>query len=217
MGGSDSEDKHWVGTRHSQWYLSHGLTTSRQVATFSIPSTLPSPARKRAQEHTTIQHSPRKLKIDRPAVLKPSLSRHLHPLSGQKIHHPRKEFKRRLHLSQSARSTQPLPKSPLHQSPIAQATIPTAMLLQLAIPRHRSLSVHGTSVSPLPQTAGKPFPISTDPILPRPRVEAWTKLRRKSPPRQVAKIQPSPPTVIAAAAAPSTSATQAIKVTVPST
>ena len=87
------------------------------------------------------------------------------------------------------------------------------MLLQPAIPRRHSLPVPGTSVSPLPQTAGKPFPISTDPILPRPRVQAWTKLRRKSPPRrQGAVIQPSRPIVTAAAATPSISATRAIKV-----
>lgn len=155
---------------------------------------LPILAPKRAQERTTIQHSPRKPRTAHPVLLVTSPRKRLHPLSGQAT-------LRRLHLSPSAQPTQLPPKSLPHPSPIAQATTPTAMPLQPATRLHRNLPARGKTASPLPRTARKRSPTSTDPTPPRPLVKAWTKPLPKFPRRQGARI-PQPPMAIADVAAP---------------
>lgn len=176
---------------------------------------LPSPAQKPAQALTTIQHSPREPRTARPVALKKSPRRHLRPPSGQaKDRHPN-DLKRRLHQSPSAPPTHLFPRSPPHPSPIAQATTPTAMA-QPGIQRHRNLPARGKTASPPPHSTRKLSPTSTDPTPPRQHVEAWTKPLARFPLRRGAKIL-RPPVAITAAAAPSVSASQAIRPIVPST
>lgn len=174
------------------------------------------PARKLAQVRTTTQPSPRKPRTARPVALVPSPRRRPHPPSGQANHHHPNDFKRRLHPSPSAQPTHHPPRTPPHLSPIAQATILTVMPLQPAIHRRRNLPARGKTASPLPHTARKRSPTSTDHTHPRRHVEALTKPLPRFPLRQGAKIPP-PPMATAAAAALSISASQAIKPIVPST
>lgn len=175
----------------------------------------PSPARKRAQGSTTIQHSPRKPRTARPVALVPSPRRHLRPPSTQaKDPHP-KDFKRRLHPSPSAPPTHLSPRSPPHPSLIAQAITLTAMA-QPVIHRHRNLPARAKTASPLPHSARQRSPTSTAHIRPRHPVEAWTKPPARFPLQREVKT-PRPQVATTAAAAPSVSASQAIKPTVPST
>ena len=177
---------------------------------------LPSPAPKPVQARTTIPHSPRKLRTTRPVALAPNLRRHLHPPSGQAIHHRLKNFRRRLRRFSTAQPTHLHPISPPHPSLIGQAITPTAMPAQPVTHRPHNLQVHERIVSRLRRSVVKRSPISMDPMPPPPPVEASTKPRRKSRLRPRVGIRRRQ-TGSAAAVARSASVSQATNPIVPLT